>query len=204
MSINPDSGFTSGSASASNLVIRDGLETDIATCLALDHTYETDTVWQMQIGREEYRDQWSINLRAERLPRTLETVYPADEARLRLALPSAHCFLVAVSRAAEPDRGNAPLFGYLTMTHDPAYQVGFVRDLVVSRPYREGQIGTRLLNVARRWAKERSVTRLMIQTQSKNYPAISFCQHSGFTFCGFNDRYFLNQDIAVFFSQSMR
>jgi hypothetical protein len=39
--------------------------------------------------------------------------------------------------------------------------------------------------------------------QTKNYPAISFCQKHGMTFCGFNDRHFANQDIALFFALAL-
>ncbi len=201
-----------------NFLIRDGLESDIDACLGLDHRYETNYVWQMQMGREEQGDQWNITLRMERLPRTMELLYPADEHRLRTVLPKDHCFLVAVGRSSAPaatvespedDLLASPanlnqVFGYLGMYHDRAYQIGVIYDLIVSRPYRGRQIGSRLLNVAKRWAKERGIVRLTIQTQTKNYPGIRFCQTQGFTFCGFNDRYYTNQDIAVFFSQTVR
>jgi hypothetical protein len=45
---------------------------------------------------------------------------------------------------------------------------------------------------------------MTIEIQTKNYPGIIFCQQRGFAFCGFNDRLFPNQDIAVFFSQALR
>jgi hypothetical protein len=43
-----------------------------------------------------------------------------------------------------------------------------------------------------------------LETQTKNYPGILFSQANGMVFCGFNDRYFSNGDIAVFFSQTLR
>jgi GNAT superfamily N-acetyltransferase len=179
-------------------VIRDGVEDDFQACIQIDHSYETEYVWQVQMHHEDYRDEWNITLKVERLPRFIEIEYPADISRLRLTAPDNHCFLVAANRE------NTQIFGYLAMIHDRAHHFGQILDVVVTRPYRRFQIGTRLLNVARRWAKERYLTRILIQTQTKNFPAINFCQQSGFSFCGFNDRYFPNQDIAIFFSQSMR
>ena len=44
----------------------------------------------------------------------------------------------------------------------------------------------------------------MFETQTKNYPAICFYRKHRFVFCGFNDRYYTNQDIALFFAQSLR
>lgn len=179
-----------------SFVIRDGLERDIPVCLKLDHHYETDVVWQVQMSDETGH---RIDFKTERLPRTLEAVYPANEDRLRAVLAPEQCFLVATLREDE-----AEVLGYLAMRSDPLYRIGQIHDVVVSRQYRHRQIATRLTKIARRWAKEHHLTRLMIETQTTNYPGIRFCEAAGFTFCGFNDRYFPNRDIAVFFSQSIR
>lgn len=179
-----------------SFLIRDGLETDIAKCLELDHVYQTEYVWQMRLLEETGRQQ--ITFTRERLPRMLSNEYPASDKRLQAALAAQHGFLVAASR------DHAELLGYMTIYSDPVYHIACVRDLVVSRPYRQNGIGTRLLNIARQWARENHLSQLMLEVQTKNYPAIAFCQQCGFTFCGFNDHYFANQDIAVFFSQSLR
>jgi ribosomal protein S18 acetylase RimI-like enzyme len=60
------------------------------------------------------------------------------------------------------------------------------------------------MRVAASWANAHNVDRIIAETQTKNYPAICLYQHLGYSFCGFNDRYFLNQDIAVFFCTSVR
>ncbi|GIL13451.1 MAG: GNAT family N-acetyltransferase [Chloroflexi bacterium] len=177
-------------------VIRDGLESDIRACLELDHHYETDYVWQMTVSDEP--GEWRAAFKTQRLPRTLEAEYPSDEQRLRLALAPDQCFLVVAGKT-EPD-----ILAYLTMRRDPVYRLALIQDLVVSRPYRRRRIATRLLNVARRWAQEQGLIQLTIENHTRNYPGIAFCKQAGFVFCGFNDRYFPNQDIAIFFSQSLR
>jgi GNAT superfamily N-acetyltransferase len=177
-------------------LIRDGLESDIAACLGLDHHYETDFVWQMNL--EERAGQWNISFTTQRLPRTLEAVYAANEHRLRLAIPPEHCFLVAVAK------DSPEILAYMTMRQDPVYHAAWIQDVMVSFPYRRHRIGTRLLNIARQWAKEHDLSHIAIENTTQNYPGIAFCQQSGFKFCGFNDRYFPNQDIAVFFNQSLR
>lgn len=202
--------------------IRDGMESDISQCLDLDHSCETDHVWQMTVS--EGVGQWQIVLKKDKLPRTMDVIYPLDERRLVAALPDDHAFLVAVTRvpvpvAVEPsetgdDEETAPVMpvmeeveevvGYLTMSNQPAHGIALVHDLVVSRPYRGNRIGSRLLNVARSWAREHDLSQMMVEVRTKNYPGIAFCQQAGFAFCGFNDHYFLNRDIAVFFSQSLR
>ncbi len=178
-----------------SFLIRDGLESDITACLQLDHHYETDLVWQMTV--DEKPGHWQIGFLNQHLPRTLETEYRTSEARLRLALPVDQCFLVAVTRE------NNELLGYLAMRNDPIHGIARIHDLVVSLPYRRQRIGTRLLSIARQWAKEHRLINLMIESATQNYPGIVFAQQSGFKFCGYNDHYFPNQDIAVFFSQSL-
>lgn len=175
-----------------SFIIRDGMARDIPSCLLLDHDYETEFVWQMHIGSE---DGWRIDFKPERLPRVLEVNYPASEDRLH----DAQCFLVATTRSEEAEN-----IGYLTMHSDYHHGIGQVQDIVVSRPYRRRQIALRLTKAAAMWAREHNLSRMMIETQTKNYPGIRFCESAGFTFCGFNDRYFPNRDIAVFFCQSVR
>lgn len=179
-----------------NFVIRDAVAPDIEECLRLDHTCETEYVWQMSLQPE--NGGWHIAFRPERLPRVIEFEYPADRTRLELALSSEICFLVAIGKE-EPE-----MPGYLTMRPDPVYGNALVQDVVVSRPFRRKGVGTRLLAVARRWALEHGAERLLVEVHTKNYPGIQFCQASGLTFCGFNDRYFPEHEIAVFFGQSLR
>lgn len=177
-------------------VIRDGLETDIEACLALDRTYQTDHVWQMSVFEEP--GNWQISFKREGLPRTIDAEYPVDEQRLRLCAPDEHCFLVAA------ERESGEVVGYLTMHSLSAHRIALVQDLLVSRPYRGNGIGSRLLRVARSWAREHDLQEMTAELQTKNYPGIAFCLSAGFTFCGFNDHYFQNRDIAVFFSQTLR
>lgn len=179
-----------------SFLIRDGLESDIPACLQLDHHYESDFVWQMTF--EEHLGQWQISFKTQRLPRTLEAIYPVSEVRLHLALPDEQCFLVA---AAKDD---SEVLGYLSMRNDPIHRVALIQDIVVSRPYRRRHIGTRLISVARQWAKEHHLIQLTIENRTQNHMGITFAQQKGFSFCGFSDQYFPDQDIAVFFGQSLR
>jgi ribosomal protein S18 acetylase RimI-like enzyme len=178
-------------------IIRDGHEADIQPALQLDHQYESDFVWQVQVERDELQF-CQMTFRAERLPRTLVATCPASEARIQVARRSEHCFLVAAERD-----GNS-ILAYLCMMSNPAHKVAHITDLIVDRAYRRMRIGSKLLNVARRWAKEHGHERLQVEMQTRNYPAISFCQASGLTFCGYNERYFEQQEIAVFFGQPLR
>ena len=179
-----------------SFIIRDGHKSDLPACLELDCHYETQYVWRMSFQPDS--GERCVTFNTERLPRDMAVEYPISEWRLRLALPATQCFLVAVGR------DDPRTLGFLTMRQDFTHRIALVQDVVVSRPFRRRRIGTRLLRVARQWAQERNLNQFMVETQTKNYPGIQFCQRAGLVFCGFNDQYFDNQDIAVFFGQPLR
>lgn len=178
------------------IIIRDGQQADIENCLQLDHRYTTDYVWQMTIREESI--QREILFKTERLPRQMNVISAVSESRLWAALTPDRCFIVAASRERNE------IFGYLTMTSNHMNNLAVIQDLLVTQPYRRQKIGSRLLGAARQWAKEHNLVRLQIETRTKNMPSIQFCLDMGFTFCGFNDQYFPDQDIAIFFSQTLR
>ncbi|MBK8025602.1 MAG: GNAT family N-acetyltransferase [Chloroflexi bacterium] len=182
-------------ANSVNMVIRDAVLDDVAGCLALDHRYETDHVWQMHIRQEEG---WHITFRPERLPRQLESQHIVDARRLEAALTSQHCFVVA------SDRDTGDLLGYLTMRLGSMPHLGHIFDFAVDEQARRCGLGSRLFSVAQNWARERQIARLQVAVQTTNYPAILFLQSLGYTFCGFNEHHYPNRDIAVFFSQAVR
>jgi GNAT superfamily N-acetyltransferase len=93
--------------------------------------------------------------------------------------------------------------GYVNIREERAQESAWVADLAVDRGVRMQGIGTALLRAARQWALERNLRRLIVETQTKNHPAISFLQKRGLVFSGYNDLYYPNQDIALFFGQSL-
>ena len=46
--------------------------------------------------------------------------------------------------------------------------------------------------------------RLVLEMQHKNHAAIQLAKKLGFDFCGYNDRYYANHDIGLFFAKSLR
>ncbi len=170
------------------------MPSDYDLCLEFDHSASTDWVWQMVV--DERQGGLSVAFRPARLPRTVTTLYPRDRGALMQSWAQGEVFLVA-------QRADA-LAGYVNVREDAAQQIAWVADLVVDRPYRMQGVGTALLRAVRQWALERSLRHLIVETQTKNYPAISFLQQRGLVFAGYNDRYYPNQDIALFFGQSLR
>jgi hypothetical protein len=48
------------------------------------------------------------------------------------------------------------------------------------------------------------MSQLFLEMQSKNIPAIRLATKMGSVFSGYSDRYYPNQDIALFFALSLR
>lgn len=177
------------------LTIRDGIKSDIAKCIELDSSYHTEYVWQMNV-REDI-DETHITLRKQRLPRSLDASHVADEKRLKTTIEEKFCFIVLAE--STPDS----LLGYISLRVDPIYQVAYLQDVVIDQPYRRQHLGSRLLNVARLWATEKKLNRIIFEIPTTNYPCTEFAKSHGYTYSGFNDQFLPNQEIVLFFSLSL-
>ncbi len=177
-----------------SLTIRSAMPSDYEACLTLDHSCSTEFVWQVSLDESEGALQ--VAFRPARLPRSMKVLYPRNGEALIQSWQLHACFLVAVREEQ--------VLGYVNVREETSQETAWVADLTVDRPYRLQGIGTALLRAARQWAIERHLRRLIVETQTKNYPAIRFLQKRGLVFCGYNDLYYPNQDIAIFFGQTLR
>jgi ribosomal protein S18 acetylase RimI-like enzyme len=96
---------------------------------------------------------------------------------------------------------NDELIGFVDAQPEPWQNVLWIYNLVVIPAHRRQGFGTMLLEAAHQWAITHNLSRVTLEMQTKNHPAISFAQKHGFQFCGFNERYYPNGDIALFFSR---
>lgn len=176
------------------ITVRPATAGDIAAIVAFDHSYSTDYVWQMDHREED--NQINVIFRQVRLPRSVRVAYPREVESLAAGWQSRRLFIVAESR------GEA--HGYLSVADGAVGGTGWIAEFAVERKMRRQGLGTVLITSAVHWARKAKLQRLVVEVQSKNYPAISFCQKHGFAFCGYNDRYFANQDIALFFGMSLK
>ncbi|MCD6290936.1 MAG: GNAT family N-acetyltransferase [Anaerolineae bacterium] len=166
---------------------------DLNPCLSLDPSYETDYVWQLDLRQEE--GAISIHLRRTRLPRTMSVAYPPRGDSLLAHWERGEGIYVAAE--------GSDVRGYIEVIAQPDQGLAWVQNLIVSGSYRRRGLGTALIAAVTQWAQMRELERLMIPVQSKNDPAVRFCQKLGCEFCGFNDRYFANRDIALFFGRNL-
>jgi GNAT superfamily N-acetyltransferase len=174
--------------------IRTATPADYELCLLLDHSVSTEIVWQMALEEEDGAQ--TISFRPARLPRSTKVLYPRSNETLIESWNHHSNF-----RVAEWDH---EVVGYVNVREEVSLEAAWIADLVVDRAFRLKGVGTALLRAGREWALEHRLRRLIVETHTKNHPAISFLQKRGLILCGYNDLYFPNQDIAVFFGQTLR
>jgi GNAT superfamily N-acetyltransferase len=174
--------------------VRPAKPQDLEVCGALEHSYTTDRVWQMETREE--NNLMTIAFRMVRLPREVRVAYPYQGKDLLAGWWRRDVFLVA-----EEDEH---IYGYVALTAQPEHKLAWMGDLVVDRPHRRHGIGTALVRAAAQWGREHGLARIVLAVQTKNYPAIRFCRSRGLTFSGYSDRYWPSQDIALFFSGTLR
>lgn len=167
---------------------------DLNPCYQMDMSYTTDYVWQMQT-QEDGRTT-DIRFDTVRLPRPMRVTYPRSPDELIDHWEQDGCFLVIRSLEEE-------IIGFIDAQPRFWQNLLWISNLVIHHQYRRRGLGTMLLKSAARWAQDRNLHQLMLELQTKNYPAISFALKHGSQFCGYNERYYPNGDIALFFSRSI-
>jgi ribosomal protein S18 acetylase RimI-like enzyme len=176
------------------MIIRPATLADLNACYSLDHSSITDHVWQMKADESEL--QVAITFHAVRLPRRMRAEYPRNLDQLAEDWQLGQGFLVA-----EVD---GQVRGYLDLLARPWLGLGWLANMAVDRGYRRQGIGTMLMRHGRQWVRAQGLQAMLVEATTKNYPALRFYRKLGFDFCGFNDHYYPNQDIALFFVQKLR
>jgi ribosomal protein S18 acetylase RimI-like enzyme len=179
--------------SMEDVIIRPVSLADLKLLTEIDHSYHTDYVWQMELDSRQ--SEVNVCFREVRLPRSMRVEYPRDISYLVEGWQEREGLLVA--------EYNGESIGYINLTAGNNSNLINILDLVVTRRYRRQGVGISLIQAAQTWAIQENAAYLMLGMQSKNYPAICLVNMLGFEFCGYNDHYFANQDIAIFFTQRL-
>jgi ribosomal protein S18 acetylase RimI-like enzyme len=180
--------------------IRPPTSLEIPQLIDMDHDYMSDHVWQMEVqhesGQKPTESIVEIIFRQQKLPRSVRVAYPRSPAALANDWKERACLLVAVLKNE--------VVGYMNVQLTIAPYTGWMTDLVIMRRFRRQGIGSALVLAGQDWSRHKRCLRMVLEMQPKNYPAICLAQKLGYDLCGYNDHYFPNQDIALFFSKSLR
>ena len=177
--------------------IRPAEAADLQACAMLDGSYQTEQIWQMERRLEEPELAAAFHLVT--LPRRITVAYPPFE-------------LAHLVERWERQGGlglwvaewENQFLGFVDVTPLPEQRLGWINHLIVKRRYRRHGVGSGLLYQAMAWAREQGLERMLVVLQSKNHPAIQFCRRFGYQYGGYNEFYYGNQDIALFFGLDLR
>jgi len=175
--------------------IRPAVASDLSDLVNIEHSYQSLFVWQMDRVFED--GQINVNFRQTRLPRPVNVEYAGSHPLLNHETWSRYQAVLVAIAAGVP-------VGYLGISDQFAPRTLWVTDCAVHTAVRRQGIGTALILAAQEWGSENGFRKAILEMQSKNHPAIQMARKLGYEFCGYNDHYFPNQDIALFFSRSLR
>jgi ribosomal protein S18 acetylase RimI-like enzyme len=175
--------------------IRPTIATDIPVLMELDHNYSSDYVWQMELQQSE-EGQVRVTFREVRLPRSVRVEYPRSVKSLLVDWTQRSGLLTALAEGE--------VIGYIGFMLEIAPLTTWVTDLAIKRRFRRQGIGSALLLAAQEWGLQHDSRNLVLEMQPKNHAAIRLAQKLGFDFCGYNDRYYANRDICLFFAKNLR
>jgi len=179
---------------------------DISILANMDHSYNSEYVWQMDLQRTDSKS-LTVTFREVRYPRPVRVEYPRSAQNLNLDWQERSGLLIA--SIAEETQGDSTgeqmgsLVGYISLSLGHAPSATWITDLAVRRRLRRQGIGSALLLAAQEWAANHECQHVVIEMQLKNHPAIKMAQKMGFDFYGFFDQYYKNGDIGLFFAKSL-
>jgi GNAT superfamily N-acetyltransferase len=174
--------------------IRSAVSPDFSLLSGFDHSIKTERVWQLDRIGENGNE--SINFREIRLPRPIRIDYPVSSGNLLERSKLLSTVLLACME-------EVPV-GYIGLSTTQSYSTTWIKDLVVHERWRRRGFASVLIKAVVDWSIERDIFRISLEMSSKNFPAINLARKMGFEFCGYDEYYYPNNDIALFFIKFLR
>jgi ribosomal protein S18 acetylase RimI-like enzyme len=173
---------------------RPTIASDLSRLMGFDHSITSESVWQLELRRDV--GQSTAMFREVRLPRSIQVAYPRNPFALADDWATRSMMYTALI--------DQDIVGYISLLERGMDSSASVTDLVVNAATRRQGVGSALLASAQDWGAGRSLRRIILEMQSKNLPAIRLAQKIGYDFCGYNDHYYLTQDVALFFAKALK
>lgn len=90
---------------------------------------------------------------------------------------------------------NGEIVGFIELSHETWNNRLRISNIHIEDSHRRKGIGAKLIEQAINFAKDKKIRALVLETQSCNYPAISFYMKCGFSIIGFDLTCYSNEDI---------
>lgn len=172
------------------LRFRPASEDDFEGCLAIDHSYHTRQVWQLNVTELDSVRQ--VRFQTLKLPKETAVSYPYAHEELVQRWCACDWFMVGES--------NTGIQAYITAAIEKLTPTAWIYDMAVAPEFRQQGHGSHMVALAAEWAHKQKAEQLMVALSMKNDPAMAFFRQSGFRFCGYNETTYRTKDISLFFS----
>ena len=160
----------------------------------IDLSFESDYVWKTQML--EGLDSFESSFQRIRLPKTIRVSYQAYSA--------ANMENLIRQRQILSVRYEENVIGYVRLEQDETVNRLVIKTGGVMPEYRNKGVGTVLLDQICDIARHNRIRSLVCMVQAKNDPTIRFLLARGFVFCGYQEFFFRNMEIGLFFSKNIR
>ncbi len=167
---------------------------DLNECARLDPAYTTQRVWQMNLSVEGANIQVGFQLAPLPRPITLPGVPISDD--LLQCWQRGDCMYTA--------RQDTAITGFIHLASNPATRMGRIEHHLVRRDLRRQGIGAALLETALQWSRDHQLRSLSVEVNTKNHPAVAFYTQHGFSFSGFYERFYSDQEIILHLARMVR
>lgn len=160
----------------------------------MDLSFESDYVWKTQML--EGLDSFESSFQRIRLPKTIHVSFQAYS-------PSNLEYMIS-QREILSVRYEEHVIGYIRLEQDEAVNRLILKTGGIMPEYRNKGVGSVLLERVTEIARHNSIRSLVAMVQAKNDPAIRFLLARGFVFSGYQEFFFRNMEIGLFFSKNVR
>ena len=161
---------------------------------AIDLSFESDYVWKTQML--EGLDSFESSFQRIRLPKTIRVSFQA--------YPPANLDILIRQREVLSVRYEDKIIGYARLEQDETVNRLILKTGGIVPEYRKKGIGTVLMDRIMEIARHNNIRSVICMVQAKNDPAIHFLLSKGFIFSGYQEFFFRNMEIGLFFSKNVR
>lgn len=174
--------------------VRAALMTDAPAIARINLDFESENVRKAQV--DEMFDDVSIEFRRVRLPRA--DVIPFQQVAGEILDDFVRNGEVLVATV------EGRVVGFLHLGINPGHSCIRLELGGVNKQQRGNGIGSALLTSAEAVARAQGIRRIAILLQAKNDSGIHFVRKRGYKFCGYEEAYFPNMEIALIYSKNIR
>lgn len=167
---------------------------EYAQIAQMDLSFDSNYVWKTQIveGFESFQP----SFQRIRLPKTIHVSFQAYN--------TANLEQLIRQREILSLRYEDKVIGYVRPERDETVNRMILKTGGVMPEYRNKGVGSAMLEHLCDIARKNGYRSLVCMVQAKNDPTIHFLMGRGFVFCGYQEFFFRNMEIGLFFSKNIR